>query len=195
MASLYKNNGIWYIAVNFNGNRKCKSLKTKDIKVSRPIKPFVETYILQELRGIKESSLDIIFTESVERFLNAKHPWSKATYDLNNHILTSHLHGKSLPTNPTFRAIHIRHINQCWNWGFKNDLVKKAHLIAGDTKIGSRLRTYKECELNTMFTRIKDDRFNSFVPFAYYTGARSGEIRPISKDNVLEDSLCHQNFI
>jgi hypothetical protein len=34
MASLYKNNGIWYIAVNFNGNRKCKSLKTKDIKVA-----------------------------------------------------------------------------------------------------------------------------------------------------------------
>ena len=34
MASLYKNNGIWYIAANFNGNRKCKSLKTKDIKVA-----------------------------------------------------------------------------------------------------------------------------------------------------------------
>ena len=40
-----------------------------------------------------------------------------------------------------------------------------------------------------MFTRIKDDRFNSFVRFAYYTGARSGEIRSISRDNVLEDSL------
>ena len=41
MASLYKNNGIWYIAVNFNGNRKFKSLKTKDIKVARTIKSFV----------------------------------------------------------------------------------------------------------------------------------------------------------
>ena len=189
MASLYKNNGIWYIAVNFNGNRKCKSLKTKDIKVARAIKPLLETSILQELTGIKESNLDIPFPELVERFLNAKHQWSKATYDLNKHILTSHLHGKSLPTNPNSRAIHIRHINQCWNWGLKNDLVKKAYLIAGDTKGESRLRTYKECELNTMFTRIKDDRFNSFVRFAYYTGARSGEIRSISRDNVLEDSL------
>jgi integrase len=40
-----------------------------------------------------------------------------------------------------------------------------------------------------MFTSIKDDSFNSFVRFAYYTGARSGEIRSISRDNVLEDSL------
>jgi len=48
---------------------------------------------------------------------------------------------------------------------------------------------YTECELNLMFTSIKDDSFNSFVRFAYYTGARSGEIRSISRDNVLEDSL------
>ena len=40
-----------------------------------------------------------------------------------------------------------------------------------------------------MFTYIKDKDFNRFVRFAYYTGARSGEIRSISRDNVLEDSL------
>ena len=62
-------------------------------------------------------------------------------------------------------------------------------LIPGDTKGESRLRTYKECELNLMFTMIKDDAFNAFVRFAYYTGARSGEIRSLSRDHVLEDSL------
>ena len=40
-----------------------------------------------------------------------------------------------------------------------------------------------------MFSRIKDESFNSFVRFAYYTGARSGEIRSLSRDRVLEDSL------
>ena len=40
-----------------------------------------------------------------------------------------------------------------------------------------------------MFSRIKDEAFNSFVRFAYYTGARSGEIRSLSRDRVLEDSL------
>ena len=40
-----------------------------------------------------------------------------------------------------------------------------------------------------MFANIEDKSFNSFVRFAYYTGARSGEIRSISRDNVLEGSL------
>ena len=189
MASLYKNRGIWYLAVCSDGKRINKSLGTKDKNVAKQLKPYVETSILQELKGIIKSNAKLTFSELIDRFLSAKHPWSATTYDLNKYILTSHLNGKSLPTNPTSRAIHIRHINQCWNWGIKNNLVDKAHLISGDTKGESRLRTYKECELNLMFTEIKDESFNSFVRFAYYTGARSGEIRFISTDNVLDDSL------
>tara|TARA_A100000164_G_scaffold204936_1_gene181836 strand:- start:1014 stop:1517 length:504 start_codon:yes stop_codon:yes gene_type:complete len=123
------------------------------------------------------------------RFLKAHPSWSKATYDLNKHILNSHINDKPLPINPTSRAIHIRHINLCWNWGLKNNLVEKARLIPGDTKGESRIRTYNKSELNLMFTSISNASFNSFVRFAYYTGARSGEIRSISKDNVLDDSL------
>ena len=63
------------------------------------------------------------------------------------------------------------------------------NLIPGDTKGESRLRTYTNCELNLIFSGIKEKPFNDFTRFAYYTGARSGEIRSISKDNVLEDSL------
>jgi len=189
MASLYKNGNYYYISINFEGKRTVKSLGTKDKKVAKALKPFVETSILQELTGFKESSLDLSFAELVSSFLKASHPWAPATYEMNRYILTSHLGGKPLPTNPTSRAIHIRHINQCWNWGLKNRLIKKAHIIPGDTKGESRDRVYTECELNLMFTSIKDDSFNSFVRFAYYTGARSGEIRSISRDNVLEDSL------
>ena len=189
MASLYKNGNYYYISINFEGKRTVKSLGTKDKKVAKALKPYIEASILQELTGFKESSLDLSFSELVDRFLKAKHPWAPATYEMNRYILTAHLGGKPLPTNATSRAIHIRHINQCWNWGLKNKLVKKAHIIPGDTKGESRDRVYTECELNLMFTSIKDDSFNDFVRFAYYTGARSGEIRSISRDNVLEDSL------
>jgi len=41
----------------------------------------------------------------------------------------------------------------------------------------------------TTLDEVRDAQFNSFVRFAYYTGARSGEIRSISRDNVLEGSL------
>ena len=103
--------------------------------------------------------------------------------------MRSHIDGKTIPVNPTSRAIHTRHINQCWNWGLKNNLIEKAYKIPGDTKGESRMRTYSEDELKMMFAKITDVSFNAFVRFAYYTGARSGEIRRIAKENVLEGSL------
>ena len=93
MALLYKNNGIWYIAVSHNGTRKCRSLKTKDIKVAKSIKSYAETILLQELGGFIKSNAKLSFSELVDHFLKAPHSWSTATYDLNKYILTSHLDG------------------------------------------------------------------------------------------------------
>jgi hypothetical protein len=58
MASLYKNNGIWYIAVSHNGTRKCRSLKTKDIKVAKSIKSYAETIILKILEDLLKVMLN-----------------------------------------------------------------------------------------------------------------------------------------
>ena len=104
-------------------------------------------------------------------------------------ILNAHVDGRPLPSNSTSRAIHTRVINQCWRWGLKNSLVEKAHYLPGDVRGEARHRTFTADELRLMFDEIKDDTFNSFVRFAYYTGARSGEIRRISRKNILEGSL------
>ena len=189
MASLYKNKSIWYLSVYNNGKRITKSLKTSDLKVAKSIKSIVELSILKEFNGLTKKTYNISFNDLVIRFLKSKHKWSDATYKLNKHILTSHLSGKPLPTNPTSKAIHIRHINQCWKWGVKNNLVQKAKLLPGDTKGESRLRTFTKEELQIMFSSITNKKFNQFVQFAYYTGARSGEIRSLAKENVLDDSI------
>jgi len=189
MASLYKNKDTWYLAINHNGKRLTRSLKTKEKKIAKQLKLYIESELIAELIGIKKRNEKLNFPEIVERFLKAEHGWAKSTYDLNRLILRTHIEGKPLPINPTSRAIHIRHINQCWSWGLKNDLVEKAYKIPGDTKGESRLRVYSEDELKLMFSEIKDGAFNSFVRFAYYTGARSGEIRRISRENILETSL------
>ena len=172
-----------------NNKRISKSLRTKDYQSAKSIKSFTEMLILKQLSGLTKSNAKLSFNELVDRFLKTDHHWSSSTYNLNKYILTSHLKGNPLPSNPSSRATHIRHINQCWKWGLKNNLVEKAHLISGDTKGEARLRTFNKYETNSMFTDIKDKDFNRFVRFAYYTGARSGEIRSISRDNVLEDSL------
>ena len=189
MASLYKKRDIWYISISINNNRITKSLRTKDYKVAREIKPYVESQIINELITGTKQCENLSFSELVDRFLNAKHDWAKTTYDMNRNILTSHLAGKPLPSNPTSRAIHIRHINQCWNYGLKHNLIKKANKIPGDIVGESRTRVYTKSELKLMFKHIKNDLFNSFVRFAYYTGARSGEIRALSRENLLDDSI------
>ena len=153
MASIYKNGKYYYISVSYDGKRQSRSLSTKSYEVAKKLKPYVEIEILSELSGIKKTNENLPFSDLVDRFLKAKHNWSDTTYDLNRYILHAHLDGKSLPANPTSRAIHIRHINQCWNWGLKNNLVEKAYKIPGDIKGEARHRTYTKDELNMMFDR------------------------------------------
>ena len=189
MASLYKKRDIWYISLSIKQNRITRSLRTKDYKVAKELKPYVESQIINELTtGIKLCK-NLSFSELVDRFLKGEHNWADSTYELNRYILTSHLEGKPLPVNPTSRAIHIRHINQCWNWGLKHNLIQKAFKIPGDIVGESRIRVYSKQELKLMFKHINDGSFNSFVRLAYYSGARSGEIRALSKENVLNESI------
>ena len=144
MSSLYKNKNIYYLSLYHNGKRITKSFKSSEHKVAKALKPLMEASIIQELTGIKESNAELSFPQLVNRFLKANHPWSQSTRDLNTYILKSYLKKKPLPSNPSSRATNIRHINQCWKWGVKNKLVRKAELIKGDTKGESRLRTYTE---------------------------------------------------
>ena len=44
-------------------------------------------------------------------------------------------------------------------------------------------------ELKTLLDEIRDNRFNLFVRFAYYSGARSGEIRRLSRENVFPQHI------
>jgi len=189
MASLYKNKGIWYLSLMHKGKRKYRNLKTSDIRVANQLKPYVEAELIAELTGLRVANENLTFSELVKRFLAVGHNWSDSTKSLNQYILVDHVSGKPLPNNPTSRAIHIRIINQCWRWGADNNLVEKAHYIPGDTIGEARHRTYTVEELKLMFAEIQDEKFNSFVRFAYYTGARRGEIRSISRENVLEGSL------
>ena len=83
----------------------------------------------------------------------------------------------------------IRTINACNNWGFKHGLIQQPIKIEGGSKWESRNRVLSDSELKTLLDEIRDNRFNLFVRFAYYTGARSGEIRSISKENIFDKHI------
>ena len=188
MATVYKNKDRWYITVHLNGERLTRSLKTKDKCVALRLKPQFESELISELTGLKVRCENLTFPELSDKFIKHHTHWAESTYKLIKYILSCHIQDKPLPSNPTSKAIHIRHINQCWNWGLKHKLIRKANKIKGDIKGEPRHRTFSKKELDLIFS-TSNNTFSDFIKFAYYTGARSGEIRSISRDNVLEDSL------
>ena len=184
MATLYKNRGVWYITASYDNQRLTRSLRTKDKQVAKKLKPVVELELLEELTGVRTRKRNLSFDEIVSRYLSAEHNWSARTRELNTYILTAYISGKPLPPHPTTKAIHTRVINICWNWGMKQGLITKAYKLEGDTKGESRNRVLSDSELKTLLDEIRDYRFNLFVRFTYYSGARSGEIRRLSRENV-----------
>ena len=189
MATLYQNKGHWLLTVQYQGRRLTRSLRTKDKKVAKQLKPYIESQLILELTGLKKRTSTVPFPALAAKFLKANTKRSKNTQKLYKYILRSYINDNSLPTNPNTRAIFIRTINACWNWGLKQGLIDKANKLEGDTKGEPRQRVYTEHELDLLFNQITDEDFNAFVHFAYYTGARSGEIRSLSRENVLDESL------
>ena len=189
MATLYKNRDVWYITASYENQRLTRSLRTKDRQVAKKLKPIVELELLKELTGSNPRKRNLTFNEIAGKYLSAKHNWAPRTRELNSQILKAHISGKPLPPNPTTKAIHTRVINICWNWGLKQGLITKAYKLEGDTKGESRNRVLSDSELKTLLDEIRDNRFNLFVRFAYYTGARSGEIRSISRENIFPNHI------
>jgi len=189
MATLYKNRNIWYITVSNGNNRLTRSLRTKDKQVAKQLMPSIELELLLQLSGAKQPSKNLSFDELIKCYLKADHNWSKRTKELNEYVFRSYQSGKSLPPNPTTRAIFVRTINTCWNWGMKQGLITKAYKLEGDTQGESRNRVISDSELQILLDGVRDRSFNLFVKFAYYTGARSGEIRSIKRDNIFSNHI------
>ncbi|MDB9853775.1 hypothetical protein OAC91_00910 [Candidatus Marinimicrobia bacterium] len=86
MASLYKKRDVWYLALTINNNRVTRSLRTKDYKVAKSIKPHAESALIAELSGFVTKNENLSFNHLCERFLTYNHNWSKNTYKLIKHI-------------------------------------------------------------------------------------------------------------
>ena len=186
MASLYKNNGIWYVSTLINGTRKTKSLQTKHRKTAFAKMPSTLSNLLKQSNHLNN---DISFEDLTKLFLSSNNHWSKNTRLLYERILNAYNSGADLPNNPTSKAIYIRHINCCWNWGLKNGLIDRANKLTGDIIGEARDRVFNDKERKLLKEGILCPQFNRFVRFAYYTGSRSSEIRSLRKEMVKDDYI------
>jgi len=193
MASVYrKNNGTYYISVMFQRKRLTRSLGTSSYQNVRKLIPIIEKQLLAEIiegKKRKQNKSFLKFSQLVNKYIEyPNHDWSKRTRALYKGILNKYqLIG--LPDNPTTRAMTIRVINSCNNWGFKHGLISKPVRLQGGSKWESRHRVFNKDELQLLFDEVRDERFNCFVRFAYYTGARAGEIRRLKKESIFSKHL------
>ncbi len=192
MASVYrKSTGVYYLAVTFQNSRITRSLRTRCYETAKKVTPQIEKQILSELiNGANEKKpKDLSFNDLVSKYLQFQgHDWASSTRKRNKELLNKYLaHG--LPDNTTTKAMTIRVINACNNWGFKHELTKRPIKIEGGNKWETRTRVLSNPELEIILSKTRDERFNLFVRFAYYTGARSGEIRSMQKRNIFSDHI------
>ena len=188
MSSLYKKKNTWYLSVQVNGKRTSKSLKTSSKNVAVLLKDKAEYELITELLGLSNKEKELSFEKLSDMYLKQVSR-SLNTHKIYENAFKKHIARKPLPSNPNSRSMHIRAINACWNWGLKKGIITKAYKLDMDTRGEARQRTYTKSELKLMFKNIEPHTFNLFVQFAYYTGARSGEIRSISPDNVQNDYI------
>ena len=192
MASVYrKSTGVYYLAVTFQNSRITRSLGTRSYEIAKNITPQIEKQILSELINgvVQKKGSSVSFNSLVNKYVNyPTHDWAKSTRERNKTLLNKYLIN-GLPTNATTKAMTIRVINSCNNWGFKHGLINKSIKVEGGSKWESRNRVLSDSELRTLLNEIRDNRFNLFVRFAYYTGARSGEIRSISRENIFSNHI------
>jgi len=192
MASVYrKSTGVYYLAVTFQNSRITRSLGTHCYETAKKVTPQIEKQILSELiSGVNEKKpQNLSFNNLVSKYLKyQRHDWANSTRKRNKELLKKYL-VNGFPDNSTTKAMTIRVINACNNWGFKHGLINKPIKIEGGSKWESRNRVLSDSELKTLLDEIKDNRFNLFVRFAYYTGARSGEIRSIPRENIFSNHI------
>ena len=180
MASIYpKNNGLYQLSVTFQGKRLTRSLGTRSKEMAKLIAPEVEKEIYAELINGKQKQ-DLPFKELAKRYLEYDHNWSKSTLKLNTYKLNYYLR-YGYPKNKTTKAMTIRIINGCNKWGKEQGLINSYQRINGGSDYDPRDRVLSQDELETLFEGVTPYHFNQFVRFAYYTGARSGEIRRLSR--------------
>ena len=134
MASVYrKSTGVYYLAVTFQNSRITRSLGTRCYETAKKVTPQIEKQILSDIiSGVSDKkSKELSFNNLVSKYLEYHgHQWASSTRKRNKELINKYLR-KGFPDNSTTKAMTIRVINACNNWGFKRGLISKPIKIEG----------------------------------------------------------------
>ena len=190
MSYIFKKRNIYYLCVKYKGKRVRKSLGTSNKTIANRLSKDLEQDILTKIilgRSVKRFTCDDI-PELIEKFMSFEHNWRPRTREVYETCFKHYL-DKGLPEAQTYKAMVIRCLNRLQNWAFQEGFIDRPRLIPGGNNYVHRSRVFNKEELNNILSKCNPEHYQSFVRFAYYTGARQGEIRDLNEYDIYEGYL------
>jgi len=160
------------------GNRVIINAYTKNKTTANRLHTALEYQALMEHYAPQDKLIFRSFKELVKTYLKAEHNWSKASEEQSRVVLNHYLKTGKLPHNKETARGYQTRINACINWGLKQGY-KTDHELMPVNKKKARFRVFDKRELSLLMNEVQDDDFQEFIKFAYFTGARRGEINKL----------------
>ena len=191
MSKLYLHMDTWYLDISVNHKRIRRSLHTKHKSTAKNIAKGVENEILKKaLNGhIETFKQNYPIKDVASIFLEADHGWKDSTHSIYKEKIYYYLN-KGLPDNPTTRSMVIRCVNRMNRWAYDNKMISEFNKLEGGSRWEHRMRTFNDEEMKLILNDVKPYHFQLFIRFAYYTGARRGEICSLTEDNIREEYVA-----
>ena len=193
---MYKNGKYWYTSLMVKGKRYTASLRTKDKKVALTRVKQVQNELYNQIKNGRDNRKTALSTIKLlhmyQKYKTKKGDWSVSTQRTNKHILNKwYKEGGITSDNTNTIESQSKAINGFFNWARKRYKVNFKNLTIKEGT--GRVRTYNKEELTLLFTSkfvCKWGKYNDsvskggapsiipkrFLMFAYYTGARQGEL-------------------
>ena len=188
-SNLYKDNyGNIFFSKTIQGERIVLPTHTKNPSTANKLHAVIEYHALKQFYEPKIKIKHISFLKLVTKFLNEKHDWTPKTRETYEYVLKTYAKTTCLPKNKATADGFKRRVNVVLNWGENNGYstdIKKFRL----GKTVPRHRVFNSEEMDMILNCFENRDFQRFVQFAYYTGARRGEINRLGKVQILRDRI------
>ena len=174
--NLYKGrNGYIYYRNTIKGRPIQLPAHTKSESIANKLHSALEYQALNEFYNpVKETRL-IPFRHLVIEYLAHKHLWTDDSRDMTTRALYKFIND-GVPDNPNSAAIVRGRVNTCIKWGKDRNIRTDQQPFTSLLQGIPRTRVFDDAEMYLILNRIEDEDFRLFVNFAYYTGARRGEL-------------------
>ena len=186
---MYKNGKYYYTSIQVNNKKLVCSLRTTDKKVAKTREREAKIDLYNQIKaGVDKRKPDIGKRKLVEAYKAFKKPsWALATQRTNKHILNNWLTKKPMSRNINTIESQSKVINAFFNWCNRNYKTEFNKLKFREGY--GRTRVFTKIELDKLFnSEIPCHHYDleidkDFLRFAYYTGARQGELLNIKTIN------------